>query len=130
MAKKKFKDPKDVRKVYRYESGSPYWNWAFKKGRVDEFGNVVEPRAANPETVAAEVPPVEHGEEMVAIVEVLSEGGLDRLSTRQRRAFRLVLIQGLTYKAAGKRMNISAMTCYEHVQAAGKKLKKLCEDKI
>lgn len=124
------KDPSDVRRVYPYEKkNSPYWSWALKHARTDEYGNVIEPYAANPSQFAE---PPEHiqSDELQAIREVLDEGGLDRLTTRQRRAFKLVLIEGLSYRKAGRRMAISAQTVREHVLAAGKRFKKMCEDKI
>jgi RNA polymerase sigma factor (sigma-70 family) len=130
MAKRKFKDPYDVREAYKSEKGrSPYWEWCQRHCPADEDGRLIEPRGGNP----AQFPePAEQdqSDELKAVIEVLNEGGLDKLTVRQRRAFRLVAIQGLTYREAASRMGISAETVYEHVKAAGAKLKKLCEDKI
>lgn len=130
MAKKKYKDPYDVRPARGSERGrSPYWEWSFKHCPADEDGRIIEPRGGNPSQFPEAVE-AERSDELKAIVDVLNEGGLDKLTVRQRRAFRFVAIQGLTYREAGKRMSISAETVYEHVKAAGRKLKKLCEDKI
>lgn len=132
MAKKKFKDPYDVRPATRNErnGSSAYWRWCDKHRPVTEFGIIVEPRGANPDQFNPEAESSEDGEMLAAVKAVLNEGGLYKLSPRQRRAFKLVLIEGLTYAAAAKRMGIAAMTVHEHVRQAGKKLKKLCEDKI
>ena len=131
MARKKFKDPYDVRGVYPYEKGdhSPYWAWARKQARVDEFGNIIEPLAANVDQVADREPP-EPSEEMEAISHVLNNGGLDKLTVRQKRAFRLVMLQGLTFREAGRIMSIRPQTVQEHVAAAACRLKKMCEDLI
>lgn len=130
MAKRKFKDPYDVREAKPHERGrSPYWDWCQRHCPTDDEGNIVEPRGGN----LSQFPEPEirdKSEELQAIVAVLNEGGLDGLTVRQRRAFRLVAIQGLTYREAGQRMGISAETVHEHVKAAGVKLRKLCEDKI
>lgn len=131
MAKRKFKDPYDVREAYPYEKkdNSPYWAWAWKNAPTNEQGEVYEPWAANLDQFPGKPEP-ERSEEMEAVIELLNSGGLDRLPVRQRRAFKLVALEGLTYKEAGKRMNISAMTVHEHVRDAGRKLRKMCEDKL
>lgn len=129
MPENKNKDPKDVRRVYRWEQKdhSPYWAWGHRMGRTDEFGAFIEPLPANVDQLS-EKSESEDTEEMAAIKHVINSGGLDKLSVRQRRAFKLVLLQGLTYAQAARRMGISAMTVHEHVKAAGKKIRKLCED--
>lgn len=128
--KKKFKDPYDVRPTFKSEKGrSPYWEWCYRNSPTDDVGRIVEPQGGNPEQFPEATEP-EQSDELKAAIEVLNEGGLDRLTVRQRRAFRLVVIQGLSLRDAAKRMNINPMTVWEHVEAAGKRLKKLCEDKI
>lgn len=130
MAKRKFKDPYDVRPATSNErrGGGAYWRWCEKHCPVGEFDKVIEPRGANPDQFNRERESLEDGEMLAAVKHVLNTGGLQKLSTRQRRVFKLVLIEGMTYAEAGKRMSISPMTVHEHVRAAGKKLKKLCED--
>lgn len=137
MAKEKFndpcgkrKDPHDVKEAYpKGRASRSYWDWCERHCPTDDTGRIIEPRGGNPAQFP-EATEEDRSDELKAIVEVLNDGGLEKLSVRQRRAFRLVAIQGLTYAAAGKQMNISAMTVYEHVRAAGVRLKKLCEDKI
>lgn len=130
MPKKKFKDPYDVRESYNNEKGrSPYWEWCFRHCPADEDGRIIEPRGGNPNQFP-EAEQADQSDELKAAVAVLSEGALDTLTVRQRRAFRLVVIEGLSYREAGKRMSIGPKTVREHVMAAGRHLRKLCEDKV
>lgn len=130
MTKRKFKDPYDVREARPNEKGrSAYWEWCQRHCPTDDEGRIIEPRGANPSQFP-ESEEQDQSDELKAVIEVLNEGGLDKLTLRQRRAFRLVAIQGLTYREAASRMGISAETVYEHVKAAGARLRKLCEDKV
>lgn len=130
MAKKKFKDPYDVRPSKPHERGrSPYWEWTHRHCPTDGEGRTVEPRGANPSQFPEAVEQ-DQSDELKAALAVLNEGGLEKLTVRQRRAFRLVVIQGLSLRKAARQMNISAVTVWEHVREAGKRLKKLCEDKV
>lgn len=124
------RDPWDVRKVYRYEKkNGPYWSWVDRHSRPDEFGNAVEPAGAAPDRFIGPDTGAP-SDELRAVIEVLDEGGLDRLTVRQRRAFKLVLIAGMTYAEAARRMGIRPQTVREHVLAAGKKVREMCKDKV
>lgn len=127
----KRKEPRDLRPAYPYEKKdhSPYWAHIRKKGRVDEFGNCVEPFAASTEQIAEPVPP-EDSDELAAVKHVLNKGALEKLPPRQRRAFKLVFIEGLDYSKTGRRMSISPTRARQLAHEAAKKIKKMCEDLI
>lgn len=130
MAKKKYKDPYDVRPIRKSEKGrNPYWEWCQKHCPTDTEGRLIEPRGGNPSQFPEPTEP-DQSDELKAALDVLNNGGLEQLTTRQRRAFRLVVIQGLSLREAGRIMAIHPSTVEEHVQAAGKVLKRLCEDKV
>lgn len=130
MPKKKYKDPRDVRQAYSSERGrSPYWEWCRRHSPTDDTGRLREPSGGDPSQFAEAIEET-RSDEMQAIVDVLNEGGLESLTVRQRRAAKLVLIEGMTYRQASRRMGISAMAVHGHVRSAGKKLRKLCEEKL
>lgn len=130
MAKKKFKDPYDVREARPHEKGrSPYWEWCNRHCPTDDEGRIIEPRGGNPSQFP-EPAEQDQSDELAAIREVFDEGGLDKLTVRQKRAFSHVIIHGLSYAEAGKLMNIHPTVVYDHVQAAARKLRKMCKDKI
>lgn len=124
MAKKLLKDPKDVRR------GRGYWDWCDRHQPTDELGRIIEPYGANTDQFNAEKHEPEQCDELKAIIQVLNEGGLDTLTIRQKRAFKLVMLQGMSYRQAATRMGIGWTSVEDHVKAAAKKLRKLCEDKI
>ena len=91
-------------------SSSPYWNW------------VEENEAYDSDSIAAPEP--KKVEPLLqAILDVLDEGGEKVLTKQQKRAFQLVVREGLTYRAAAKEMKIKESSVYEFVQAGAKKLR-------
>lgn len=107
-----------------------YWEYCAAKCPSDEDGRILEPRRANP-TQFPESEPDERSDELKAAIEFIGDGGLDKLPVRQRRAFKLVVIAGLSLRQAGARMGgISATAVRKRVRSAGRAIKKLLEDRV
>lgn len=106
-----------------------YWDWCSTKCPSDEDGRIIEPRRANPNQFP-ESDPDEKSDELKAVLEFVGAGGLDKLPVRQRRAFKLVLVEGLTYRQAGARMGISATAVQKRLKTAGRMVRKLLEDRV
>lgn len=132
MSRKKGKRQKgyDTRDVYPYErrGTSAYWEWCHRHCGETEGGLAVESTRANPDYLA-ETYRAPENEYFIAAKEALNDGALDRLTVRQRRAFKLVVIEGLTYSKAARRMGVSWQTVQKHVRGAGRIIRKICEDK-
>ena len=111
------------------KSTSPYWDWTLRNRPYDDTGTPIEIVNANPDRLPAKVEP-EKSEELKAAIEVLNEGGLQVLTNRQRMVFTMVVMQGLSLRAAARIMGISHQVAGEHLVAAGKKLRGLCRPKL
>ena len=130
MRKRKFKEPGDVRKAYPSERrGSPYWAWCARHRGSAEDGRIIEPLRADPSRIPEPVES-EPGAEFAAIVSVLNDGAKNVLTTRQWRAIKLVLIEGLTHKQAAGRMAISRQSVTRHVKAGARILRKMCLERM
>lgn len=106
-----------------------YWDWCERHCPSDEDGRVIEPRRANPTQFPEQEPPDE-SDALKAIKEFIGDGGLDKLPVRQRRAFKLVFIEGLTLREAGVRMGISAPAVQKRIRTGGRTIRKLLEDRV
>jgi predicted DNA-binding protein (UPF0251 family) len=98
-----------------------FWSSLSSSGKKESYQN-------NPDLIA-EVCCV-MPEELIAILEVLDEGGERILTPKQRRAFQLVIRENYTERAAAIKMKCDESTVREHVTAAAKKLRSLCQTKL
>lgn len=92
------------------------------RGHQIPFGDN-ETLEANPDQIAVE--PTVQSEELIAILSVLDEGGEKVLTKKQRRAFQLVVREGMSTRDAAKRMHCKYQTVQGFVQSAAVKLRKL-----
>jgi DNA-directed RNA polymerase specialized sigma24 family protein len=89
---------------------SPYWNW------------VTDHEAGDSDYIAT--PDVKAVDPLLqSILDVLDEGGEQVLTPRQRKAFQLVVREGLSYRQAAKAMRVGVNAVYELVQAGARKLR-------
>jgi DNA-directed RNA polymerase specialized sigma24 family protein len=105
-------------------------NLSIKKSRLD-YWNYVNRREDKQESILANpdllpmIDEEERSEELLAILSVLDDGGEQILTPRERRAFQLVVREGLSERIAAKKMNCKQATIQEFVCKAAVKLRKL-----
>lgn len=88
------------------------------------FDQRTETIEANPDQLAAAEPEIQL-EELIAILSVLDDGGEKILTPKQRRAFQLVVREGLSTRDAAKKMRCSYQNVQQFVESAAVKLRKL-----
>lgn len=113
-------------------SASPYWTWIKTHPFKNPQGAMAsEPVLANPDMLP-EWPLKEQSEALDAILEVIDEGGEQVLSPREKKAFQLIVREGLSEREAAKRFRprISRRAVVTYVRRASVKLRKLCQPKI
>jgi hypothetical protein len=96
---------------------SPYWDW------------VGENEAYDSDSIAAPVPAVS-SPLLQAILDVLDEGGEKVLTVAQKKAFQLIVREGLTYRAAAKELGIKESSLHQSMALATKKLRVLVSAKV
>ena len=95
---------------------SPYWNWMAEHGMEgfnDDF--------LHTELVEKE-PPVP---ELAAILDAINEGAEETMTPQERRAFQLVVREGMTHERAARKMRIDKSVVTRHVGRAIKKVRVL-----
>jgi len=117
-------------------SSSPYRDWVDKCGFVfapgrqqDEYSDKVlsphlreEIAKGDPDTlpyIASET----NDSLLQAILDVLDEGGEQVLTPKQRKAFQLIVREGLSYRETAKKMRVSVNAVVDLVKAGAKKLR-------
>jgi DNA-directed RNA polymerase specialized sigma24 family protein len=68
--------------------------------------------------------------ELEAILEIIDQGGEKVLSQREKKAFQLVVREGLSYRKAAAKMGCSFHSVEQYVKRAAVKLRKLCQTKL
>lgn len=102
-------------------SKNRFWNDMHNREKKESYKNNPDKLAVNVEVKS---------EELIAILEVLDEGGEQVLTKKQRRAFQLVVREGYTERDAALKMRCSQATLQEHIKLAVKKLRSLCQAKL
>lgn len=85
---------------------SPYWNWMEERGLTD----------FNDETLHTERVKEEPSGELEAILDAINEGAEETMTPQERRAFQLVVREGMTNQKAAKKMRVTrqAVNLYLH----------------
>lgn len=83
---------------------------------------------AEPELIAE--PVKQASPELDLILQVLEEGGENKLPDMQRRIFQLVVREGRSIQDAASQLGIAKGTAQTHLRRAAKKLKALCLTKL
>jgi len=96
---------------------SPYWDW------------IGENEAYDSDSIAAPIPAVS-SPLLQAILDVLDEGGEKVLTIPQKKAFQLIVREGLTYRAAAKELGIKESSLHQSMVLAIKKLRVLVSAKV
>jgi predicted DNA-binding protein (UPF0251 family) len=92
---------------------SPYWNWMESRGLTD-FNN---------ETLVAESAKDEPSTELSAILDAINEGAEETMTSQERRAFQLVVREGMTHERAARKMKIDRSVLTRNVGRAIKKVR-------
>ena len=115
---------------------SPYRDWVDKCGFVfspgrqqDEYDeHILSPHMreaiakGDPDTLTA---PEEQLKDTLleAILEVLDDGGEKVLTPKQRRAFQLIVREGVSYRETARKMRVNVNAVQDLVKAGAKKLR-------
>jgi predicted DNA-binding protein (UPF0251 family) len=92
---------------------SPYWNWMESRGLTD-FNN---------ETLIAESIKDEPSMELSAALDAINDGAEETMTPQERRAFQLVVREGMTHERAARKMKIDKSVVTRHVGRAIKKVR-------
>lgn len=113
----------------RRRRGGTFWGWCADNCPSDEDGRIIEPRAANPNQFP-EQEKIEPSEEEKIMADFINSGEWEKLPVRQKRAFRLIVLEKLTYRQAASRMAISQTAVHKRMKSAARTIKKMLEDRI
>lgn len=92
---------------------SPYWNWMEEHGVAD----------FNDNTLITERVKETPSDKLAAILDAINEGAEETMTPQQKRAFQLVVREGMTHDRAARKMRISRQAVDQHVKLATEKVR-------
>lgn len=100
----------DEKKMRPCGERSPYWTW------------MAGSDAKEVDRLEAPAEPI-YDAQLDSVMEALNNGAEDLMSTKERKAFQLVIREGQTFAQAAKHMKVKAPTVHKLVERAAKKLR-------
>lgn len=94
---------------------SPYWNWMEERGLT----------GFNDNTLITERVKEKPNEELSSILDAINEGAEETMTPQEKKAFQLVVREGMTQERAARKMHINQSAVSRYVNKAVKKVRVL-----